>query len=207
MHLSTHVVVPGRSGPPSPQTRSCVTVAHQVGCCSMTSQLRRETVCAGITPMRVVWLSDHVERECISWISLTTSQTEEGSDMPDRCSTRRPFTVAACMRCSAEPQPLIVGLLRGAISRCRHGILVETPCLLGKLTCATRYPRRGPMLRLMPCTVDRVPTAAAVWIGPIDTEADAKEVCRWVASGQWDHANLPARLRAELNLARAGHQN
>ena len=136
-----------------------------------------------------------------------SSQTEEGFDMPDRYSTRRPFTVAVCMRCSAEPEPLIMELLRGAIRRCPHGILVETQCLLGELTCATRYPSRRPMLLLQPCTVDRVPTAAVVWIGPIDTDTDAKEVCQWVASGQWDHTNLPTRLRAELNLARAGHQN
>ena len=131
---------------------------------------------------------------------------KKDSDMPDRCSTRRPFTVAACMSCS-EPEPMIVELLRGAIRRCQHGILVETRCLLGKLTCATSDSSHGPMLLLQPCTVDRVPTAAVVWIGPIDTEADAKQVCRWVTSGQWDHTNLPTRLRAELNLARAGNQN
>lgn len=128
-------------------------------------------------------------------------------DMSDKCNTRRPFTAAVCMRCAAGPDLVIVEQLRAAVRRCQHGILVETRCLLGELTCATRYPSYGTMMLLQPCTVDRVPNASVAWVSPIKTEADAKEVCQWVASGRWDRAELPVRLRAELNLSRDGHHN
>jgi hypothetical protein len=60
---------------------------------------------------------------------------------------------------------------------------------------------------LQPCAVDRAPNAAPIWVGPIDTDADAKIASQWVAAGSWDRANLPKRLRADVNLARPSYQN
>lgn len=127
--------------------------------------------------------------------------------MSDRCWTYRPFTVAVCRRCTAEQEPLIMTLLRRLVRRSPHGVLVQTQCLVGEFTCATMHPSRSPIMVLQPCTVDRTPSAAMVWVGPIETDADARVACRWVAAGGWESADLPARLRADLNLARVSHQN
>jgi hypothetical protein len=127
--------------------------------------------------------------------------------MSDRGYTDQPFTAAVCMRCYGEPEPLLMWLLRGVVRRCPHGLLVTTDCLLGEFTCASTGPNRGPIVLLQPCTGDRAPSGAVIWVGPVDTDADAKVVAQWVASGKWDRAKLPKRLQADLNLARAGHQN
>jgi hypothetical protein len=127
--------------------------------------------------------------------------------MPDLCCTDQPFTVAVCMRCSMETEPLLMKLLRGVVRQCPHGILVAAQCLLGEFTCAGGYPSKGSMLLLQPCSANRTPNSAAIWIGPVDTDADAKIVSEWVAAGNWDCVGLPRRLRADLNLARGGHLN
>ncbi|MCV7172555.1 hypothetical protein H7I41_21795 [Mycobacterium manitobense] len=81
-----------------------------------------------------------------------------------------------------------------------------TRCLLGELTCATRSPG-GTMLLLQPCTAERVPVAAVLWIGPVVTGDDVRAACDWIRAGRWTRETLPVRLRAELNLARAGRMN
>lgn len=127
--------------------------------------------------------------------------------MPNRVYTCDPFTLAICRHCSAEPQSLLIGLLSNVIRQCPHAVLVSTDCLLGEFTCATINSDRTPILVLQPCSVDRVPNAAAIWIGPVNTDADARSACNWIAAGGWDRANLPLRLRADLNLSRASSQN
>lgn len=126
--------------------------------------------------------------------------------MAKRRYTSEPFTVALCMRCPGEQQSLLQQL-GNVVRHCPHGVLVTTQCLLGRFTCATTGSDRGPVIALQPCTVARVPNAAVVWIGPIDTATDAEDACDWIAAGRWDRANLPVHLRADLNLARAGSRN
>lgn len=126
--------------------------------------------------------------------------------MPNRPYTREPFTVALCMQCSAEPQSLLQQL-GSVIRQCPHGILVTTHCLLGRFTCATAGSDRGAVLALQPCSKHRAPTGAVIWIGPVDTDADAQDACDWIAAGRWNRENLPGRLRADLNLARISSRN
>ncbi|WKG02927.1 hypothetical protein [Mycolicibacterium sp. HK-90] len=122
--------------------------------------------------------------------------------------TAEPFTVALCMHCSSSgPGPLLTRLLRNVVRRCPHGVLVSTQCLLGEFTCATRRTALRPVLVVQPCSADRIPSAPAIWIGPIVTDADAHDACSWVAAGRWDGANLPAHLRADVNLARVSSHN
>ena len=121
--------------------------------------------------------------------------------------TSRPFTVAVCTACDAEPQCALMPRLRELIRACPHGMLVATGCLLGTITCATRSSAHGQMLLLQPCTADRVPTASLQWIGPIRTEADAEAACEWISIGSWDYATLPPALRADLHLSRSSRRN
>ncbi|WP_074133200.1 hypothetical protein [Mycolicibacterium houstonense] len=126
----------------------------------------------------------------------------------ERCYTGEPFTVALCMHCSsADPESLLVHMLRNVVRRCPHGVLVSTQCLLGELTCATRRADLSPVLVLQPCSRDRNPNAPAIWIGPISTDADALDACAWIAAGSWDGATLPAQLRADVNLSRVSSHN
>ncbi|OMC27976.1 hypothetical protein A5740_20195 [Mycobacterium sp. GA-1841] len=84
---------------------------------------------------------------------------------------------------------------------------MSTQCLLGTFTCATRGADPNPVLVLQPCSTDRAPSAAAIWIGPIVDEADARGACGWIAAGQWDRSNLPERLRADRSLIRVSAHN
>lgn len=84
---------------------------------------------------------------------------------------------------------------------------MSAQCLLGTFTCATRGAGLNPVLVLQPCSAERVPSAAAIWIGPIGNEADAREACEWIAAGQWDPTNLPERLRADRSLVRVSAHN
>ena len=117
------------------------------------------------------------------------------------CSTRRPFTVAVCMSCAAEPAAQLLQLLRAVVRRCPYGMLVTTKCPLGQLTCATRQSHHGVMLVLQPCSTDRVPTAPAQWVGPVNDAEDARTVREWLERGTWQRHGLPAPLRAEATLA------
>jgi hypothetical protein len=125
--------------------------------------------------------------------------------------TDRPFTVAVCAACGldlpAHPDSALMTALRETVRNCPHAVLVATQCLLGQLTCATAGPKRGVMVLVQPCTVDRVPTGSGQWIGPVTSAADIAAACRWIAHGAWDRGDLPTNLRADLNLTRAGRRN
>lgn len=125
----------------------------------------------------------------------------------ERCSTSRPFTIAICTSCSAEPAADLLQMLRASIRRCPHAMLVTTECLLGQLTCGTRGSRDGVMGVLQPCSRHRTPTAPAQWIGPVTGPADARAVRDWVEHGDWNTHELPARLRAEATLSRSSIRN
>lgn len=127
--------------------------------------------------------------------------------MANLSGTDRPFTVAVCMRCKTGSEPSLMPLLRNVIQHCPHGVLISAQCMLGELTCVTADPGSGPMVLLQPCSVSRAPTAPAVWIGPVGSDADAVAVCDWVGGGDWNPYRLPGPLRAGVNLMRAASQN
>jgi hypothetical protein len=63
------------------------------------------------------------------------------------------------------------------------------------------------MLVLQPCSIERTPTAPAQWLGPITDVADARLICQWILRGDWDCQEVPAHLRAEVNLQRSSIRN
>ena len=130
----------------------------------------------------------------------------ESQRMTHPLGTKRPFTLAVCTRCGFEPDSELMATLAETIRLCPHGVLVLTQCLLGQITCATRHATNGAMLLLQPCGVDRVPSTAAFWLGPV-TKADTSVVCEWVATGIWDPARLPTHLRADKHLVRSSLHN
>ncbi|WP_422744412.1 hypothetical protein ACN27E_21035 [Mycobacterium sp. WMMD1722] len=121
--------------------------------------------------------------------------------------TERPFTVAVCSACGTDQNSTLMPALRETVRNCPHAVLVATQCLLGQLTCATSNHKRGVVLLVQPCTVDRVPTSSVQWIGPVTTDADVTAACRWIANGVWDRNGLPMSLRADLHLTRANRLN
>lgn len=125
----------------------------------------------------------------------------------ERGFTTRPFTVGLCTACDSEVTDASVRELRSVVRGCPHGVVIVTQCLLGQLTCATGVSEGGVMLMLQPCTIDRVPVASVVWVGPLRTRADVDAACTWVAAGSWDRQNLPLGLRADLTLTRSSNQN
>jgi hypothetical protein len=132
----------------------------------------------------------------------------KGVRMSWQVYTCEPFTVAVCMRCSSsDPQSPLFRMLRDVVRGCQHGVLLSTQCLLGTFTCAARGADLSPVLVLQPCSAERVPSAAAIWVGPIGNEADARDACDWIAAGRWDRTNLPERLRADRSLVRVSARN
>jgi hypothetical protein len=83
--------------------------------------------------------------------------------------------------------------LRGAIRRCRHGVLVAA---------AARHTGPGAVVIVQPCALDRSPVGAARWVGPISDRQDAARVSEWVALGEWDIEDLPRRLHFVRNDTR-----
>lgn len=126
--------------------------------------------------------------------------------MANQLGTRRPFTVAVCTRCGSEPDSELLASLGETVRQCPHGVLVLAQCLLGEITCATRYAAGGTILLLQPCGIDRVPHTAAIWVGPVN-KTETAMVCKWIATGAWDPADLPARLRADIHLDRSSLRN
>ena len=112
--------------------------------------------------------------------------------------TSRPFTVALCTSCTAGPELALAEELRATIRRCKHGVLVTTACMLDPLTCAARPHRPGTIVILQPCSVDRVPSGPACWIGPINDKTDVRALVDWLEQGEWDYRAPPDRLRAKL---------
>ena len=125
-----------------------------------------------------------------------------------RRATDRGFTVIMCTQCRADRGLPIVEELRDSIRRSRHGILVNAPCLLGKLTCAARTDGPGSMVVLQPCTDNRSPLGPPRWIGPITNLADLAALRDWLDRGEWNIGTLPQHLRSPLNwLAAASRRN
>lgn len=120
--------------------------------------------------------------------------------------TLRPFTVAVCGPCGGQVSSALLSGLREVIRNCPHGVLVQTQCLLGELTCTAR-PVRGQVVLLQPCNTERVPTAAVHWIGPVRTDADVTSSCAWIAGGQWERDGLAAHLRMDLTMAAIASSN
>ena len=125
----------------------------------------------------------------------------------DRSFTMRPFTVAVCGPCGEQVSSALLSSLCEVIRNCPHGVLIQTQCLLGELTCSGARSARGQVLLLQPCNTERVPTAAVHWIGPVRTEADVECACAWIACGKWDRAGLAAHLRMDLNMAAIASSN
>jgi hypothetical protein len=115
-----------------------------------------------------------------------------------RSGTGRPFTVALCTSCTTGPELAVVEELVATIRRCKHGVLVTTACMLGPLTCAARPHRPGTLVILQPCSVDRVPSGPACWIGPINDKKDVRALRDWLEQGEWEYRAPPDRLRPKL---------
>lgn len=120
---------------------------------------------------------------------------------PAQGATRRPFTVALCRSCTTQSELAVLEALRATIRRCDHGMLVITECMLSVLTCGARMHGPGVMVLLQPCSIDRVPSEPAHWIGPIKDNNDVGVLCEWVQRGQWDRRALPARLRGRAGAS------
>lgn len=113
---------------------------------------------------------------------------------PSRRATSRPFTVAICTHCGAEPELAVLTELRATIRRCPHAVLATTACLRGPLTCQVHPHGRGAVIILQPCAVDRTPLGPTMWIGPIRDDTDLDVVRTWLEHGRWDLHDLPNRL-------------
>lgn len=111
-----------------------------------------------------------------------------------RRPTSRPFTVAVCMQCGAEPELAVLSELRAMIRRCPHAVLATTACLRGPLRCQAHSHGRGVMVIMQPCAVDRTPLGGTCWIGPIRDDDDLRAVRTWLEEGRWDPGTLPSRL-------------
>ncbi|GLY64800.1 hypothetical protein [Amycolatopsis taiwanensis] len=117
-----------------------------------------------------------------------------------------PFTAVVCQgtACGHEHGRSVVDGLRGCVRRQRHGVLVSTGCLLGRLGCHAlgRSARpAGALLVVQPCSVDRQPFGLPIWIGPLSGEDDLAAVRRWLDTAHLDPARLPAGLRFRAALA------
>lgn len=126
--------------------------------------------------------------------------------------TDGPFTAVVCNGngCGRQHGELVLRGLRESIRRCRHGVLVSAGCLLGPLGChALRHSGRpkGAMLVVQPCSVQREPTGAPLWVGPLATADDVATVCRWLEAGDLHVRGLPAHLRFRAIVARRGCAN
>ena len=106
-----------------------------------------------------------------------------------------------CTGCGTEqdevPPEEVLDTLRGAVRRCRHGMLVSVPCLFGAHVCSAR-PCTGVIAALQPCTPERTPNGSARVVGPIRDLVDAAALRAWVQAGRWNPGLLPSRLRNPL---------
>jgi hypothetical protein len=126
---------------------------------------------------------------------------------PSRRATSRPFTVAICTHCGAEPELAVLTELRATIRRCPHAVLATTACLRGPLTCQAHPHGRGAVIILQPCSVDRRPLGPTMWIGPIRDDADLDVVRTWLESGRWNLQTLPIRLKLPAQPKVSPHLN
>ena len=71
--------------------------------------------------------------------------------------------------------------LRDCVRRHPHGVLMSAGCVLGAIGCraaAVADGRRGPLLVVQPCTVDRDPHGPAIGVGPVTGDEDVTAVRR-----------------------------
>ncbi|GAA5157174.1 hypothetical protein GCM10023321_35010 [Pseudonocardia eucalypti] len=115
-------------------------------------------------------------------------------------------------------------VLADATRRSEHGVLVVTGCLLGPLLCpAARAARTEPAAgaeptsgneaasgraaMIQPCHPSRRPSGPSLLIGPIRGEEDARELSRWLDTGEFSSAALPTRLCGYADLLARGPSN
>lgn len=125
----------------------------------------------------------------------------------DRHFTNRPFTVAACAVCAPDITEAVMPKVKEVVRNCPHAVLVVTNCFLGTVADVSMGSGQGVLLVLQPCRVDRSPTSTLRWVGPVRTEAQARTVCGWIASGDWSRGSLPPTLRLQANLVRSPSLN
>lgn len=125
-----------------------------------------------------------------------------------RRSTNRGFTVVVCTQCESDHVLPVLAALGSVVTRCPHGMVVRANCLLGLLTCASRPTGGGVMVVLQPCSLERIPTGPAIWLGPADSPEDVSALSDFVERGLWEFDELPDRLRAHRERAAdAGRMN
>jgi hypothetical protein len=120
-----------------------------------------------------------------------------------RGSRGRPFTLVVCASCEAATDQ-VMDELRRVVRDSAHGVMISTGCLQKFLHCAGR---RGLHAAVQPCTADRIPTGAAVRLGPLVSAADAASVGAWLRAGMPDDGTLPDRLLAAPAPQRVAHLN
>ncbi|ASW92385.1 hypothetical protein A5626_13870 [Mycobacterium marseillense] len=123
-----------------------------------------------------------------------------------RRGTDRPFTVIVCAACAVDDQLSVIDELRPAIRRCPRSMLVSAACMLGPLTCASRPTGGGVMALVQPCTIDRVASGPAQWIGPIADSDSAAALRDWLVLGQWENIPVPRQLDRHQRWARGSHR-
>lgn len=116
------------------------------------------------------------------------------------------FTVIACHSGACQPPPdlPVLDMLRAVVRQCPYAVLVSADCPL-RGACPGLGGRAafgaGATLLVQPCrAADRVPSGAAVQLGPIRTRSELQDACAWIArqSGQGDpppHLPRPRRAR------------
>jgi hypothetical protein len=124
-----------------------------------------------------------------------------------RRATSRPFTIAVCMHCGAEPELAVLSELRATIRRCPHAVLATTACLRGPPMCQAHPHGPGVMVIMQPCAVNRTPHGPTFWIGPIRDDNDLRAVRTWLEDGDWDPHILPTRLNAIAQQANPSYLN
>ncbi|SER34235.1 hypothetical protein SAMN05216188_110162 [Lentzea xinjiangensis] len=105
------------------------------------------------------------------------------------------FTAAICGACSDGEHDL--ELLREAVRRSTHGMLMRIDCPLGTMYCHGRKASAsaGPVILVQPCTISRSPLGSAVIVGPVRTADDLAAVASWLGTTPIDGSGLPPRLR------------
>lgn len=112
------------------------------------------------------------------------------------------YTAVLCEACEPSDDLGVLDALSNSVRRSPHGVLVRSPCQLGKLWCHTRRNSRctkGQVLLVQPCDIRRQPLGPAILVGPIQTSADISDVTLWLESAPTSAEGLPARLRTPLS--------
>ncbi|MFC7339909.1 hypothetical protein [Saccharopolyspora griseoalba] len=115
---------------------------------------------------------------------------------------RTGYTAVLCEACEPSDDLGVLDALSDSVSRSPHGVLVRSPCQLGKLWCRTRKNSRrtaGQVILVQPCDVRRRPLGPVILVGPIRTSADLADVTLWLESTPTSAEGLPERLRSPLS--------